>query len=258
MAIITFLSDFGTKDHYVASVKARILSQNPNAQIIDISHNIELNNVIEASFVLKSIYKDFPEGTVHIIAVNENHRGKPMVIQLDGHYFVGRDSGIFGLLSNKMPTQMAVIPNEKVTSFTSKNVFAKVAVMLSNGASVSDVGTPADGFNQLKYPEARASKNEIGGQVMHIDTQGNLISNITRAQFEETWDKRHFEVSFEREYLKEIHDRYTDVDPGDAVCFFNDNDLLEVAVNDGNASKLFGLNYGANIKIYFRGNTSNN
>lgn len=252
MAIITFLSDFGTQDHYVAAVKAQILTQNPNAQIIDISHTISLNNVIEAAFVLKNIYKDFPEGTVHLIAVNENHKGNPMAIQLDGHYFVSRDTGIFGLLSESMPTQMAVIPNEKVTSFSSKNVFAKVAVMLSNGTNLSDVGSPSDGLNQLKYPEAYTSKNEIGGQVMHIDAQGNLMSNITRTQFEEAWDKRNFEVSFEREYLKEIHDKYTDVDPGDAVCFFNDNDILEIAVNDGNASKLFGLEYGASVKIYFR------
>lgn len=252
MAIITFLSDFGMQDHYVAAVKAQIFKQNPNAQIIDISHNISLNNVIEASFVLKNVYKDFPEGTVHLIAVNENHNGKPMAIQLDGHYFVGRDSGIFGLLSDKMPTQMAIIPNEKPTSFSSKNVFAKVAVMLSNGANLSDVGTVAEGFNMLKYPQARTTKNEIGGQVMHVDGQGNLISNITRTQFEEAWGDRHFEVSFERERLREIHDKYTDVDSGNAVCFFNDNDMLEIAVNDGNACKLFGLSYGANVKIYFR------
>ena len=252
MAIITFLSDFGTKDHYVAAVKAQIFKQNPNAQIVDISHNISLNNVIEASFVLKNVYKDFPEGTVHLIAVNENHNGKPMAIQLDGHYFVGRDSGIFGLLTDKMPSRMAIIPNETPTSFSSKNVFAKVAVMLSNGANLSDVGSPAQGFNMLKYPEARIAKTEIGGQVMNVDAQGNLISNITRSQFEESWGKRHFEVSFERERLREIHDKYTDVDSGNAVCFFNDNDLLEIAVNDGNASKLFGLEYGANVKIYFR------
>lgn len=251
MAIITFLSDFGTQDHYVAAVKAKILSQNPNAQIIDISHNISLNNVIEASFVLKNVYKDFPDGTVHLIAVNENHKGNPMAIQLDGHYFVSRDSGIFGLLSDKMPSQMAVIANEKPTSFSSKNVFAKVAVLLSNGTNLSDIGTPAQDFNMLKYPEARVAQNEIAGQVMHVDAHGNLSSNITRNQFEDAWNNRHFEVSFERERLREIHDKYTDVDSGNVVCFFNDNDVLEIAVNDGNASKLFGLLYGASIKIYF-------
>ena len=121
-----------------------------------------LNNVIEASFVLKNCYKEFPEGTVHLIAVNENHKGQPMAIQLDGHYFISKDSGIFGLITDQMPQQMAVISNDKVTSFSSKNVFAKAAVILSNGGNLSDIGSPASGFNQLKYPEARVGQNEVG------------------------------------------------------------------------------------------------
>ena len=252
MAIITFLSDFGTKDHYVASVKAKMLIENPNAQIIDISHSITLNNVLEAAFVLKNVYKDFPEGTVHLIGVNENQKSDPLVVELDGHYFISRDTGIFSLISDNMPTKMVVIPNEKITSFTSKNLFAKVAILLSNGANMDDIGIPANGLNSFKYPEARVSENEIGGQIMYVDGQGNLISNIKRSQFEIAWGKRNFEVNFEREYLRVIHDRYTDVDPGDAVCFFNDSDLLEIAINDGNASKLFGQEYGASVKIYFR------
>jgi len=252
MAIITFLSDFGIKDHYVAIVKAQILNKNPNTQIIDISHQIPLNNVIEASFVLKNVFKNFPEGTIHLIGVNENHKSRPMAILLDGHYFISRDTGIFGMLSDIPPTQMVVIPNEGITSFTSKNLFARIASRLAHGDHLSDLGTLTTDFSLLKYPEGKICANDISGQVMYIDIHGNMICNITRSQFEEVWKKRPFEVSFEREYLKEIHDTYTDVDPGDAVCFFNDNNLLEIAVNDGNACKLFGLQYGTNVKIYFK------
>lgn len=252
MAIITLLTDFGQKDHYVAAVKAVMLSQNPNAQIIDISHHIALNNVLEAAFVLKNVYKNFPKGTVHLIGVNENHRSNALAVQLDGHYFISRDTGIFSLLSNKMPTQIAVIPNEKISSFSSKNVFAKVAVLLSGSHSISDLGNPSSGILQLKYPEMHVAKDQIAGQIMHVDGYGNLVTNIEREAFETQHKQRSFEVSFEREYVKTIHNTYTDVDPGDVICFFNDNNLLEIAVHDGNASKLFGLEFGASVKIYFR------
>jgi len=195
MAIITFLSDFGIKEHYVSAVKATILSKHPTAQIVDISHSISLNNVLEAAFVLKNVYQDFPEGTVHLIAVNENHRGKPMAVKLNGHYFISRDSGIFGLLSDNMPAQMAEIPFEERTSFTTKKVFANVAVMLSNGANLSDVGISSDSFDQLKYPQARITKKQIDGQIMHIDRMGNLITNIERKQFEVAWQQRSFEIN---------------------------------------------------------------
>lgn len=252
MAIITFLSDFGTKDHYVSVVKARIFSEDSSAKILDISHSIPLNNVLEAAFVLKNTYKDFPKGTVHIVAVNESYRGNAMIIELHGQFFISRDSGFFGLLTTEPPSKIVVIPEEKVTSFTTKNLFAKIASQLANGIDINTLGYPVNDYSSLKYPEARVAQNQINGQVMYVDSMGNLITNINRSQFEQTWNKRHFEVSFEREYLREIFDRYTDVDPGDAVCFFNDNDLLEIAVNDGNASKLFGLEYGASVKIYFR------
>jgi len=252
MAIITFLSDFGYKDHYTAAVKARILQLNPAAQIIDISHNISLNNVIEAAFVLKNVYNDFPKGTVHIVAVNENHPSPPIAIQLNGHYFISRDSGVLGLISDKMPSQMAVIQSGAPSSFTSKNIFAKAAVLLSNGTHLSDIGAPAQGINIPKLPEVRIMQNEIAGQIMFVDAQGNLITNITKNQVSEVQNNRSLEVSFERLYLRKISNTYTDVDPGDAVCFFNDNSLLEIAVNDGNASKLFGLEFGSNVKIYFK------
>ena len=101
MAIITFLSDFGTKDHYVAAVKATILAKNPAALIVDISHFVEAGHIGQASFLLKSVWKDFPPGTVHLVAVDDPNSVPTdyIALKMDDHYFVGPDNGLFGLIS---------------------------------------------------------------------------------------------------------------------------------------------------------------
>src|SRR6478735_8099236 len=105
MAIITFMSDFGERDHYVAAVKARIYNLNHNVKIVDITHNIDLFNIPHAAFVLGSVFRDFPKGTVHLVSVNSPNREKDrmIAIKLEEHYFVGSDTGIFSLLSDKEP-----------------------------------------------------------------------------------------------------------------------------------------------------------
>ena len=100
MPIITLTSDWGTKDHYLASVKGVILKQIPEARIVDISHNISPHNLTEAAFIIRNCYHDFPEGTIHIIGVStiESEHTPHTIICTEGQYFIGADNGIFSLI----------------------------------------------------------------------------------------------------------------------------------------------------------------
>src|SRR5690606_41602798 len=113
MAIITFISDFGYSDHYVAAVKGKILKENPNQQIIDISHSIEHFDIAHGSYVLKMAFKDFPENSVHLVAVDSN--GGPgekiVALKLENHFFVGVDNGLFGLISDAEPLEIVYLNN---------------------------------------------------------------------------------------------------------------------------------------------------
>jgi S-adenosyl-L-methionine hydrolase (adenosine-forming) len=118
MAIITFLSDFGWRDHYVATVKAKILSVIPNVTIVDISHEIEPFNIPHTAYVLGSVFRDFPQGTVHLVAVNSPSKMEErfVALKLEEHYFVGPDNGIFSLLSDRNPSIIVELKNDVSTS----------------------------------------------------------------------------------------------------------------------------------------------
>ena len=101
MSIITFISDFGTTDHYVASVKASILKYNPNNQVIDLSHEIKKYDISHAAYVFKNVFSEFPVNSVHIIAVNNSeHNSEIILFQLDNQFITTYDSGLISLIDS--------------------------------------------------------------------------------------------------------------------------------------------------------------
>jgi len=255
MAIVTFMSDFGVEDHYVAAVKAKIISINPGVKIVDISHHIEPFNLAHASFVLSSVFRDFPVGTVHIAAVNSDtgKEGKYVVAQIEGHYFVGPDNGLFSLISEGEPTMVAEINSTdgKPGTFPAKNVFAKAAAMLASGSNINDIGSFTKDYTRLVGRKSRATKKQISGSVIRVDHYGNLITNIEKEVFDILHQGRPFVVSFGRERIPQIHLGPDDVEDGDCFVLFNDAGLLEVGINKGNAAKLLGLQFDSAIHLIF-------
>ena len=255
MAIITFMSDFGHRDPYVAVVKAKISALNHNATIFDVSHDIEHYNVAHAAFVISSVYKDFPKGTVHILGVNSlnKKRDKFIAAKIDDHYFVGGDNGLFSLLSDKPVTAIVDINHQKVkTTFPELDIFAKAAVYLANEKNIYDLGPQLDGVNRLINRESSVADNRLLGNVVHVDSYGNLITNIDKATFDRVADGRNFEVNIGREHVNKIANSYAEVDEGDCAVVFNSLGLLEVAINKGNASQLLGVRYDGVISIEFK------
>ena len=100
MAIITLTSDYGNRDYFTAAIKGALLSETPNAQIIDISHEISPFNIQEAAYILKNAYVHFPKGTIHMIGIDSEASTNKLHIacKFDGHYFIGADTGIFSLM----------------------------------------------------------------------------------------------------------------------------------------------------------------
>ncbi|TAG54153.1 MAG: hypothetical protein EAZ27_09525 [Cytophagales bacterium] len=256
MAIITFTSDFGNKDHYVAAVKAKILTFSPNQQMIDISHHIEPYNIPHAAFVLNAVFRDFPKGTVHVVSVDSlsDSEDKYVVAKIEDHFFVSSDNGLLSLLSEK-PTASVILNLDKITShtFPEKNIFAFAAVSLANGKNMYDLG-PTMAQNSLKKlinRKLKITKNDIFGNILHVDNYGNLISNITKKQFEETSEHRSFFIKIGREDITNISKNYANTRSGDLLMTFNDLQLLEIAIKNGNASQLLNMKYDSTLHIVF-------
>lgn len=257
MAVITFMSDFGESDHYIAAVKAAILREDPTATIIDITHQILPLDIGHAAYLMRNVFRDFPDGSVHICAVDRTSKlpSNYVVLALEGHYFVGPDSGVFSLISEKKPELVIELAKGGSSTFPAKEFFGPVAGKLSTGQPLQSMGTQIAEVSQLFDRKPKVTKREIAGNVIRVDSYGNLITNITKTEFEtirRITNQVPFEVVFGRETATQVHTGYHEVDSGDCFILFNSSGNLEIGINKGNASELLGLRLDSQIFIYFK------
>jgi S-adenosylmethionine hydrolase len=255
MAIITLLTDSGESDHYVAAIKAKIISVNPGIPMVDISHAIKPGDIGHAAFVLRSVFRDFPKGTVHLIGVDATgNREDPFVaLQLEDHFFVGADNGIFGLISEKAHQQLAAINiiNPIISTFPERDIFAGVAAKLASGVSLTDLGKPLPAFRRMIDRQVKATKKQISGTVIRVDNFGNLITNIPKDAFDILSRNKAFIVQFGGEKFRRLHTQYHQADEGECFLVFNSLGFLEIGIYKGNAAELLGLSYDSAVNIIF-------
>lgn len=256
MALVTFLSDFGDTDYYVPAVKAKMLAINPQLNIIDISHKIETFDLAHAAFVLRSTFRDFPKGTVHLVAMNttgsitQGYIG----VKLEEHIFIGPNNGILSLLADHDPgilVQFADI-HVKDSTFPAKDILAPIAAKVASGAAIHDFGGPLANFRKLMSRQPKATKQNIIGHVLKVDVYGNLITNIRKEIFDQL-NPGNFSIEFGRESVNRLQTGYDEVEPGDCFAFFNSLNLLEIGIYHGHGGNLLGLKYDSVVYVNFAG-----
>ncbi len=258
MAIITLTSDWGTSDYYAAAVKGVILSQMPNATIVDITHDISPFNIAEAGFALHNCYRNFPEGTIHIIAVEtiESDVYPHVVVKAHGQYFISTDNGIFSHILDDEYEEAVFIDVEQDTNFytfSTRDRFAKVAVMIAKGEPLSNIGAKREKLNNGGVFCAIVKNNIIEGIVIHIDAYDNLITNISKELFDEVGKGRNFIIKVKGDLytIDELSESYDDVDPLDPVAFFGTHGYLEIALNHAKMASLWGIDIRSTIQVVF-------
>lgn len=255
MSLITFTSDFGTTDHYVAAVKARIFTENAHLPIMDISHEIEHCDIMHAAHVVKHAFESFPKGTVHLVSVDSGRsRSSVIAFEWEGHFFVGFNNGLFSLITTHPPDQVFELAPTGST-FAAKDTMASACAQLATGTPPEKLGTPT-AMEVLLGRQLKLTRREISGNVMRVDHFGNLITNIPKADFDKIRELNgpdtSFSIRFGRERFSTLHDHFADVDLGECFVLFNSYDVLEIGVNNGNGSKLLGLDVDAPIVIEFQ------
>lgn len=256
MTVITLTSDWGLKDHYLAVIKGNILSQVPDAEIIDITHEIPPFNLRQASFILRNAYKSFPEGTIHIIALNtiETKDQSHMVAYIEGQYFIGTDNGIFSLIFDRMPDKMVeleIFQDSGLFTFATRDRFIKAAAHLANGKPIEELGQEKHDWERQMHFEPVTTDDAIRGMIIYIDNFENVITNITEKVFLKLRKHRKFTVEVRGEKIQKISKSYLDVPVGEIVALFGSTGHLEIAINQGNASGLLGLNIDDPVSIRF-------
>lgn len=255
MAIVTLLTDSGESDHYVAAIKARILSVNPGLKIVDISHQIKPSDIAHAAYILRAVFRDFPKGTVHVVGVDSagQRDDAAIALQLEDHYFIGTDNGLFGLISDKPHQFLAELNTIQPiqSTFPEKDIFAPAAARLASGVGIADIGRPMGTFKKMIDRQVKATKKIIAGHVIRVDNYGNLITNIPKEAFDILSKGKPFTVQFGGEKFRRIHTHYNQAEEGECFLLFNNLGLLEVGIYKGNANELLGLAYDSMVNITF-------
>ena len=242
---LTLCSDFGLSDHFPGVMKGVILSINPAAMVVDITHGLKPFDVRRAAFVVENFHPFFPEGSVHVAVVDPGVGGerKPLVVKTPAGFFVGPDNGIFTSVFRAFRSFEAyAIENPEYTlnplgsTFHGRDVFAPAAAHLSIGAEPSDMGARVKKPVIAPLPE-RVEFDGISarGETIYSDRFGNLITNIVSASV-----TGGAEIVVGEEVIGGVSGAYSVAEAGEPVAVRGSSGLLEIAVNGGSAVNLFG------------------
>ena len=256
--IITLTTDFGESDPYAAMIKGVVLSINPDAKIIDVTHQIPIGSIKEGGLIIKESYKYFPSGTVHVGVVDPGVGGKrrPIAVLADNHFFVGPDNGLFSPIIEAQRHIGIIHLKEKrywghtiSRTFHGRDIFAPVAAHLSLGVNPFLMGEKIDNPTTLAYPLPRENNTALVGEIIRVDHFGNLITNITREQLTPFLTSKGLIIAVGSLTLKKISTTYNDVPEGQPLALIGSSDLLEIAVNMGRAIDYLGREYGVGTKV---------
>lgn len=269
MPLITLTTDYGHQDAFVSILKAQIYQQLEAPEIVDISHGIEPFHIVQTAYVVRSAYRNFPQGSIHFIGVDFNQTPEQdlLVAQLNEHYFVCADNGFLSLLEPELkPTQCVKLNTPQLSAQKAVEAIAHV----HRGGALSIIGTPVAKLKQRSQqaPQVNQQQNEIYGNVLHIDRYGNVVTNITKKLFDQIRQQRAFVIHARNHHFEEVFTDYHQVirfdipkerreEDGKKVAIFNPEGYLELAIYKGNpsfgggANTLFGLTYLDPIRLAF-------
>ena len=246
MSIIGLLTDYGLQDHYVGTIKGVIKTINPKAEIIDISHIIDLGNVLSASFLLASSYKYFPLNTIFICIVDPDvgSEREPILIKTKNYYFIGRNNGVFTqVLENEIVEKIFFLDNHNYflkpisNTFHGRDIFAPIGAYLSKGINPENFGKKIniDNLFNLQLPRPLIKEDVIEGNIIYVDRFGNLITNIHKNILTNELSKYIIKIS--NIEIKGISYTFSDVSTKDIVCYIGSSQYLELASNFDNLDK---------------------
>ncbi|WP_022834548.1 SAM hydrolase/SAM-dependent halogenase family protein [Salisaeta longa] len=264
--MITLTTDFGTRDAYVAAMKGVILGIHPQARLVDVTHKVDPQDVMEAAFTLRTACPYFGDGTVHLVVVDPGvgTRRKAVAVRYNDAYYVGPDNGVLPLVMDGEPDAIVSLDKPGVwrtetpsDTFHGRDIFAPVAAHLDAGRALTSVGTPIDALEPLRWAVPMSDAQSIEGWVVHVDRFGNCITNIRRetlaaAAPDAADGQPAVKCYVGNTILDQLHRTYGDVAANEPVLLFGSSGFLEVAVRGGSAAELLSISKGDTAKIVFQ------
>ena len=257
-SVIALITDFGLNDVYVGVMKGVMLSINPDAVIVDITHSIPRHDIAAGSYALRAAYGFFPEGTVFVIVVDPGVGGKRPIIcaRSGGRYFLAPDNGVLGaLLSEEGYESLVRVEREDLylkpvsSTFHGRDIFAPVAAHLSEGLDIRSLGEATADFVRVEIPEAETGREGIVADVRWVDIFGNVVTSVTARTAREVVGKwAGIAIRGKRERFPLV-ESYEALMPGGLLAIVGSSGFLEISVREGSAAERLGLAAGERIVL---------
>jgi S-adenosylmethionine hydrolase len=256
--VIALLTDFGTVDHYVGTMKGVMVGICGDVTLVDISHEIPAHDVLAGALELAAACRYFPAGTVFLAVVDPGvgsaRRG--IAVEAGGHRFVAPDNGLLTAALEPLPLKRAVEltdsrvrPPDASRTFEGRDRFAPAAAWLAKGSDLDELGPRIDDLHRLMLPRASMSISGIQGEVVRVDRFGNLITNIDRALYDTAAGRGPVDVMVGPHRVHRVVATYADAGEGELCALFGSSNHLEVAARGASAAFLLGAGRGAAVHV---------
>ncbi len=255
--IINLTTDFGTTDHFAATMKGVILSIHPATEIVDITHQVAPFDIPDGGFTIAQSYRSFPKRTIHVVVIDPGvgSTRRPLLAEMAGQYFIAPDNGVLSMIFSRERAKVRHITNERYfrkplsRTFHGRDVFAPVAAHLASGVLPSKFGPLIEDHLRLTFDKpAHTGKRTWTGSVLKIDRFGNLITNLHIDDFPQV-TTRPFELNVGLQTVARLALTFTDCEPNELFVVVGSSGYLEVAINQGSAQKLLGCGAGSPVAL---------
>jgi len=245
--LVVILTDFGSRSPFPGIMKGVMLAINPELKFVDLSNDITPYNVIEALFILKHSLYYFPDGSIFLVVVDPGvgSERKGLIVKTKKHIFVAPDNGVLSFIFDTNPEiwEITYKPERLSNTFHGRDIFAPVAAKLSLGVDPRTLGKRYYNPVRIKIPEPEIKKDKILGHVIFIDNFGNCTTNI---------EKKHLHgipraLIIKNQRIEKFVTSYSEAKKGKPVMITNSFGFLEIAINQGNASKTLGIEVGDEV-----------
>jgi S-adenosylmethionine hydrolase len=256
--IITLTTDFGVGSPYVAAMKGVILSINPEATLVDITHGIRPQNIRQGALALAEATRWFPSETIHVAVVDPGVGTARKIIyaRIGEHDFIAPDDGLLSRLAfGTRPSTIITVTEPEFwlpavsATFHGRDIMAPLAARLSLGLEPSRFGPPQQGLVELSWPEARVTGKKIEGLVQSIDSFGNLITNIPADALVNVPRGEETAIVCDEHETRGIFTAYAEQPPMTLIALVGSSGHLELAIVDDSAAIMLGVTVGTPVTV---------
>ena len=258
--VITLTTDFGSTDSFVGSMKGVILSIQPDAEIIDITHKVMPYDLLDGALAIGTAYQFFPPRTIHVVVVDPGvgTERRPLLVAAGQHYFVAPDNGVLSMvyqreeaLAVRHITAEHYFLQPVSNTFHGRDIFSPVAAWLSKNGQSSSFGEEIADFVRFTLPKPKAAGNGMKGVVLRADNFGNLLTNFTEEDLPQVLAGSNFKLRVGNAEISRLAETFGNGTPNEPILVLGSSGFFEVAVNRGNAAKATGANRGAEVTVEF-------